>query len=158
MLYGRSHLPLNDQVLLNARFLNINERCSVELSQVLYFVNRYSLLFPFSHDPIKLKILKDEFYSYQLLEDKDIPIDVYEKAAIISDYGEHVQSAKLFSLDIIWDYVSSRKASDGRLQFHLLSNVAQLVLIMPHSNAFEERGFSMIQKNRTPFRPNLDPE
>ena len=130
LLYGRSHLPLNDPILLNARFLNFNERGSVELSQVLYFVNRYALLFPFSHDPIKLEVLKDEFYSYQLLEDKDIP------AEIIIDDGEHVQSTKLFSLDIIWDYLSNRKASDGHLQFQLLSNVAQLVLTMPHSNAF----------------------
>ena len=45
-----------------------------------------------------------------LLEDKDIPMDVYEKAEITIDDGEHVLSTKLFSLDIIWDYLSNRKA------------------------------------------------
>ena len=46
---------------------------------------------------------------------------------------------------------------DGMVMVQL-SNVAQLDLTMPHSNAFEERVFSMIRKNKTPFRPNLDPE
>ena len=33
----------------------------------------------------------------------------------------------------------------------------KLVLIIPHSNAEEERIFSMVRKNKTSFRPNLDP-
>ena len=32
---------------------------------------------------------------------------------------------------------------------------AKLVLVPPHSNAGEERVFSIIRKNKTPFRPNL---
>lgn len=31
-----------------------------------------------------------------------------------------------------------------------------LVLLIPHSNAQEERIFSMVRKNKTAFRPNLD--
>ena len=46
---------------------------------------------------------------------------------------------------------------DGQLRFQRLVRVAKLVLTMPHSNAAEERVFSMIRKNKTPFRPNLDP-
>ena len=33
--------------------------------------------------------------------------------------------------------------------------MAQLVLTLPHSNAEEERVFSLINKNKTKFRPNL---
>ena len=33
-----------------------------------------------------------------------------------------------------------------------------LVLIIPHSNAEEERVFSMVRKNKTAFRPALDPK
>lgn len=36
-------------------------------------------------------------------------MDVYEKAAVMFDDEAKVQSAKLFSLDIIWDYHSNRK-------------------------------------------------
>ena len=32
-----------------------------------------------------------------------------------------------------------------------------MVLTIPHSNADEERLFSMVRKNKTAFRPNLDP-
>ena len=44
---------------------------------------------------------------------------------------------------------------DGVLRFRWLANVSKLVLILPHSNASEERVFSMITKNKTSFRPNL---
>ena len=46
----------------------------------------------------------------------------------------------------------------GSLQEKLpnLSKVALAVLTIPHSNAGEERGFSIIRKNKTDFRFNLD--
>ena len=51
-------------------------------------------------------------------------------------------------IDMIW----------GSLQEKLpnLSKVALAVLTIPHSNAGEERVFSMIKKNKTDFRSNLD--
>ena len=51
-------------------------------------------------------------------------------------------------IDMIW----------GSLQEKLpnLSKVALAVLTIPHSNAGEERVFSMIRKNKTDFRSNLD--
>ena len=36
--------------------------------------------------------------------------------------------------------------------------MAKLVLTIPHSNAQEERLFSMVRKNKTAFRPSLDPK
>ena len=50
------------------------------------------------------------------------------------------------------------KNVDGSLRFEKLGQVARLVLTIPHSNAAEERVFSIIRKNLTCFRPNLDPE
>ena len=47
------------------------------------------------------------------------------------------------------------KGSDGRPTFSRLSKIAKLVLVLPHSNAGEERVFSIIRKNKTPFRPNI---
>lgn len=40
----------------------------------------------------------------------------------------------------------------------MLTLVAQLVLTIPHSNAAEERVFSILRKSNPPFRPNLGPE
>ena len=52
-----------------------------------------------------------------------------------------------------WNYLQSMTSADGVLRFHRLARVAKLVLILPHSNASEERVFSMITKNKTTFRP-----
>lgn len=49
------------------------------------------------------------------------------------------------------------KNADGSQCFLRLFSVAKVVLTIPHSNAAEERIFSMIRKNKTCFRPNLDP-
>ena len=51
-------------------------------------------------------------------------------------------------MDIIWSYL--------RQPFPLLSKIALSVLTLLHSNATEERVFSMIKKNKTEFRANLD--
>ena len=40
MEYATSNLPLNDELLKNARFLDFHSRESANISQVEYFVNR----------------------------------------------------------------------------------------------------------------------
>ena len=41
------------------------------------------------------------------------------------------------------------------LKFSKLQQLAKSVLVIPNSNASEERVFSMVRKNKTPFRPSL---
>ena len=154
--YARSHLPLNDPVLENARFLNFALRESSELSQLEYFIDRYSSLLPHKSDPAKMEKLKDEFISYQLLDDSDVPPGVWERATVYEDCASGKPT--LHSMDVVWGHLAMRTTADGRLQFLHLSQVAQLVLTIPHSNAAEERVFSIVRKNKTSFRPNLDPE
>lgn len=57
--------------------------------------------------------------------------------------------------DELWAYLSTLKSCDGTLKFPKLSKVAKLVLVLPHSNAEEERVFSMVTKIKTAFRPSL---
>ena len=40
MEYATKNLPLNDELLKNARFLDFHSRESASISQVEYFVNR----------------------------------------------------------------------------------------------------------------------
>ena len=47
------------------------------------------------------------------------------------------------------------KAPCGERRFTLLPAVAQLVLILPYSNAGEERVFSLVTKNKTKFRASI---
>ena len=83
------------------------------------------------------------------MEQADIPEKVWESALVVD--GE----AKYYRMDTVWSHISSMKSSDGTVRFARLAKVAHLVLILPHSNAQEERVFSMVTKNKTAFRPNL---
>lgn len=86
-------MPLSDPVLENARFLNFTRRELADLSEVEYFIERFSLLFPFGSDPAKMDLLRDEFIAYQLLQKSDVPSDIWEKATI---YPEPEQSSPKF--------------------------------------------------------------
>ena len=59
-------------------------------------------------------------------------------------------------MDVIWTYLSGVNNVDSSLRFELLSSVARLVLVIPHSNAGEERVFSLIKQNRTPIRSSVN--
>lgn len=83
------------------------------------------------------------------MEHSDIPEDIWQSAIVVDGESRH------YRYDTIWAYLSTLKGADGMLRFSKLSKVSQVVLVIPHSNAQEERVFSMITKNKTAFRPNL---
>ena len=72
--------------------------------------------------------------------------------AVLSEEDEHHRS------DIIWNHLSKVRDSVQALRFNQLGRIAKLVLLLSHSNAEEERVFSMIRKNKTAFRASLDPK
>ena len=115
---------------------------------------RYANLLPFG-SPHELDELLEERIDFQLLSDDDIPSTVWEKASISLDDGAR---ATYHRLDLIWHHLSTMKAPDGTHRFNRLCLIAKLVMVIPHSNEQEERVFSMIRKNKTCFRPSLDPK
>lgn len=86
------------------------------------------------------------------MQESDIPQCVWDESTVVVN---EASGTKHYRLDSIWHHL---KAPDHSYRFHRLSQVAKLVLVIPHSNAQEERVFSMIRKNKTAFRPNLDPK
>ena len=60
-------------------------------------------------------------------------------------------------MDALWHYISSIKVPDSTYRFSRLFQIAMLILVIPHSNAEEECVFSIVQKNKTTFYPDLDP-
>ena len=102
--------------------------------------------------PQELDLLSEEFTAYQLLQDADIPNDVWDRATVAADEGHTYHR-----MDILWHHLASMRAADNSFCFPRLIKVAKLVLTIPHSNAQEERIFSMVRKNKTAFRPSLDP-
>lgn len=59
-------------------------------------------------------------------------------------------------MDILWQYISTMTTPDHTPRFSMLVKVAMLVLVIPHAE--EERVFSMVRKNKTAFRPSLEPK
>lgn len=86
------------------------------------------------------------------METTEIPGTVWESALVVDgDFQHH----RMDIMDIVWAHLSMMKSPDGTVRFMKLANVACLVLVIPHSNAQEERVFSKVRKNKTAFRPNL---
>ena len=94
----------------------------------------------------------DEFVDCQLMKDTDLPNKVKQAATLQLDEDDKIVSLRM---DVIWGYLGNLKVNDYP-RFQHLSKVAQLVLVLPHSNAEEERAFSLVRKNKTCFRGNLD--
>ena len=96
--------------------------------------------------------LSEEFTQYQLLDDSIIPRDIWDRSTVMDD-----EKQAYHRMDVLWHYLSSLKYPDNSLRFPRLTNIGKVVLTIPHSNAEEERLFSMVRKNKAAFRPNLDP-
>uniref|UniRef100_A0A1X7UKB6 HAT C-terminal dimerisation domain-containing protein n=1 Tax=Amphimedon queenslandica TaxID=400682 RepID=A0A1X7UKB6_AMPQE len=151
--YAISNLPLHDETLLSAQFLNFDTRETAIFSQVEHFLNRYPTLLNFS-SPSELFSLSEDFTSFQLLERNDIPDRVWD-SAIVSQQDDGGDIRRYFRMVIIWSHISTMRSSDGSFLYGRLAKVTLLVLVIPHSNAEEERVFSLITKNKTGFRPSL---
>ena len=115
---------------------------------MLFLIFRYPSLLPFS-SPGDLNKLCEEFFDYQMMERTELPESVWKSALVVDSESQY------YRMDEVWTYLSSMKSVDGTLWFPMLTKVAQLVLVLPHSNAQEERVFSLVTKNKTMFRPNL---
>lgn len=91
--------------------------------------------------------LQEQFLNYQLLGAEEIPKEVKESAGLDDDDPHRV--------DVLWGYLRNiKKPGTKTLEFDLFK-VAETVMTIPHSNAGEERIFSLINKNKTPSRSSL---
>ena len=85
-----------------------------------------------------------------MLRDSDVLDHVMESCK--TDRGD-------LKLDSLWSFIGKMKDhAENTLLFPRLWKVVRLILTIPHSNAEEERVFSVVRKNKTSFRPRLDPE
>ena len=110
-----------------------------------YVMSRFSDLLPYSSSD-ELAKLSEEVTEFQLLSDENIPQHVWDDALVKSDENG---DGGYYRQDVLWQYLSTLKSSDGRQMFKRLSKIAMLVLVIPHSNASEERVFSMVRKKNT---------
>ena len=148
--YAVEKLPFNDKVLENSRFVNFEKRREHEFTMVEFFLQRFP-------DHLEMSVeeqenLQEQFIDYQLLSNDNIPQHVWNDATVKTDEDG---TACLFRMDVIWGHLNATKSADGTHRFDLLARVALTVLCLPHSNAEEERVFSMIGKNKRAERSSL---
>ena len=122
--------PLKDEVLLNACVADPSRRLSTKFSSVAYFVKR----FHYMED--KMDALEEEFGQFQ--------VDPLE--SLVLDQR----------VDTVWMEISGIKdKTTGKEKYLYLSKIMVMILSLAHSNAEDERLFSLVRKNATDFRPNL---
>ena len=63
---------------------------------------------------------------------------------------------KYYRVNILWGYISQMKDCIEKHRFGILFKVIKLVLVLPHSNASEERVFSIVRKNKTTFPASME--
>ncbi len=63
--------------------------------------------------------IKEEFTAYQLLEDTDIPQEVWGKATVHIDESH---SQVYHRMDVLWHHISAMKAPDSTYRYYRLSN------------------------------------
>ena len=129
----------------------MQKRTDAKWESVEFFLTNFKSLF----SDIHVDELYDEFCDYKTLTDEDIGHDVWNEAKVTDG---SVDDRELFhyKVDILWWNVGHMVIPQSSTRrFHYLLKVAELVLVLPHSNAGEERLFSMVRKNKTDSRSAL---
>ena len=114
------------------------------------FFYRFPNLLPFT-SVRDLEELTQEVHDFVTMDEEDLPNSVRELA-------KASEASSCLGHDIVWGHLQEMTTPDGRKHFPRLSKIALLVLTILHSNAGEERVFSMIKKKLTPLRSCLDQE
>ena len=134
--YIATKFPLNDELLLHAEVVDLELRDEKTFASLAYFINRFSCLLP---DSSQLSQLEQEFAYFQA--------DTLTPEVLSMD-----------RIDAQWHELGKVTSSNGTHVYGVLAFVMLGILVLPHSNATCERIFSMVRKNQTDFRPNLQVE
>ena len=147
LTYIVGKFPWDDALLQHACFVDFEKRKTCSFHSVEYFLERFSQLLPSEH----ADDIYDEFRLHQSLPALPPEINASQVSNEEKEHN-HIQA------DLLWHELEKLTDINGKLKFGLLAKVAKLVLILPHSNADEERVFSPVRKNKTAFRANLSLE
>lgn len=79
----------------HASMLDIEKRISAGFDSIEYFVHHFPHLCELT-TPGEMDLLQEEFISYQLLNDSDIPDEVWSKAKISEDESAY------YCIDVLW--------------------------------------------------------
>ena len=131
-------LPLDHPFYKSCALANSDDRDSVSSTDVENVISSFGRLHAkFIEDPSILNTIEEEI-SYQSFTREQISSDILKKAEV---------SDGSYRMNVVWGFL--------RTALPNLSQIA-MVLVIPHSNAGEERIFSIVRKNKTKFRSRLE--
>ena len=131
--YMMEHYPFHDELLINARVVDIKDRLNVKFESVQYFVKRFSLVKQEDMDQ-----LESEFNLYQI--------------------DENIHYKENMRIDRQWHEIGELEDTVNRKKYPLLTLVMKAVLIVFHSNADCERVFSIVTKDKRKERTSMNTE
>ena len=133
-----------DSLLQNCKFVDFDLRSTSSFDSVQRIVESFDTINrQLLERPELLDTLEEELMEYQAIVKGDVPQHIWDEAFV-----KDTSRSDHYRMDMVWGYLRQR--------FPLLSEIALAILVVPHSNAADERVFSMIRKNKTEFRSRLD--
>ena len=129
--YVLKKFPLNDELLKHARWINVQKRSQAKWESVEYFLSRFHSAL----NTVKIDEMYDEFCDYKSLSDEDFGQIAWKEAKVV-DGLVNDQEVFHYRVDILWWYISHMVIPESSARgFCHLQKVAELVMVLPHSNA-----------------------
>ena len=133
-----------DSFLQNCKFVDFDLRSTSSFDSIQRTIESFDTInWQLVERSELLDTLEEEFMEYQAMVKGDIPQHIWDEAFV-----KDTSQSDHYRMDMVWGYLRQR--------FSLLSEIALAILVVPHSNAADERVLSMIRKNKTEFRSRLD--
>ena len=149
LLYIQKKFPLIDELLASAKWIDVTRRTESTWENLEYFLGRYSNLL----SDVPQDALFDELFYYQTLTDDGIGQCAWKEAKVVDSEEEGSLPVFHYRVDVLWWYIANMKLSGTSIQrFKYLVRVGEVVVILTHNNAEEERLFSIVTKNKTESR------
>ena len=97
----------------------------------------------------------DEFIDYQTLSNNEIPNTAFDDAKVVDGTIDEEEFFH-YRMDILWWHLSNlTMPNTSAKHFKCLPKLAEMVLVLPLSNAELERLFSAVRKNKADSRSFL---
>ena len=152
--YILEKFPISNEVICNSSWIDVEKRLQARWENVEFFLEKFaSVSFM---DTIKHDKLFEEFVDFQSLSDDDIGQTAWTEAKVIDGEDEEGNTLLHYRVDVLWYHITQMKVPETSLRrFKYLPLLAEIVLVIPHSNAGQERLFSVVRKNKTDSRSPL---
>lgn len=129
--YVKEKIATDDEFLKHAEVAEVTARKSQTFSSVQYMLTQFpNVLSSEESESIELEFSKYQFDDFDACEDDRI--------------------------DKFWHNISEIRDVSGVKKYSALAKLMLTILLVPQSNAPTERVFSIIKKNKTDFRPNMN--